>query len=154
MFHIFQRSVHSGMCSTACWIAHCVWQKLTVFLSISSKDKQRRAWFKVPWLAFQTSLNSGVQQLPCFVVRTYDSRNRICQHRFSPKLYSSLNIPQSELWRVFQKFSRVPSYVQARSWPFLTMVVTRINTRNVFYYKTSKNIFYIHCSVHHCNSLK
>jgi len=90
-------------------------------------------------LHFKEVLIPAYNNCLVFVVRMYDTRYRICQHRFSPKLHSSVNIPQPELWRVFQKFSRVPPYVQSRGWPFLTMVVTRINMRNVFYYKPSKN---------------
>ena len=49
------------------------------------------------------------------------------------------NIPQTLLLTcLFKKMKHVHASVQACGWPFLTSVVTRVNMRNVFYYKLSE----------------
>ena len=58
--------------------------------------------------------------------------------RFTPALHLSRTSFRLTCYISFQKITYVPASVQACGWPFLTFVVTKVNVRNVFYYKRSE----------------
>ena len=114
------------------------WQNPTASQSIHSGDKQ--------WIAIHSDVVESVpktrvllaayKQQACCAVRKYDSVYRRSQE--SIRTYKSLvrNFPQTELLPVFKKnIKQVRASVQARGWHCLTFVLTRVNMRNVFYYK-------------------
>jgi hypothetical protein len=125
---------HVFYCQLKCQV---YWQKLTAFLSIHSGNKQWKAQFIVMWpsktgfCCWHINSRILVQDIKVW------SLHRRCHNSFNTYTAFIRNIPWTELLHVFSNKSSMYMHLDKEG-PFLTSVVTKINMKNVFYYKPSE----------------